>query len=65
MAKSTYIFDAKEWIITGRQAVKKLRSGNTKKMIEIRLVGAPDDDDVSYNKWVSPEELFHVTGDGE
>lgn len=65
MARTTYIFDGREWYLTGREALKDLkRSGKTKKMVEIRMIEAPaDDEDKSFNRWVFFDDLYAVTGD--
>ena len=62
MAKGSYIFESKEWVLTGRDAVKILASGKEKKLIEIKPIEITDPDDNSFNKWVSPEVLYHVNG---
>lgn len=59
---ATYVFEGREWVLTGREATRRLPSGKDKKLIEIRPVTA-DPSDQQYNKWVELPQLFHVIGD--
>jgi hypothetical protein len=63
MSKSTYIFESKEWVLTGRDAEKTLRSGKKRTVVEIKPVYVTDPDDNSQNKWVMMDALFYVSGD--
>lgn len=67
MAKATYIYGEREWVLTGREARKKSsREGaRTKEMVEIRPASVVDVEDTSHNKWVKMEDLYHVVGSAD
>lgn len=64
MPSATYIFGEREYVLTGREATKKMRSGRSEEKVEIRPVDVSDHSDRTFNKWVKMSELFLVH-DGE
>ncbi len=55
----TYVYEGKEWVLTGREAHRSLISGKLKRLVEIRPMSV-DPSDKSYNRWVEREELYTV-----
>jgi len=60
MSTSTYVYDGKEVVMTGRTAVKSMKSGNLKTLYEVRPVEAEPDQKM-YNQWVSMDDLYVIT----
>jgi len=58
--QKTYIHGETEFVLTGRQAEKRMRSGKTKTLVEIKPVFIKDESDMSMNRWVELESLFNV-----
>lgn len=56
----TYIYGEREYVLTGRVAVKTRQSGAEKELVEIRPVTVTDPEDRAYNKWVRKSELFDI-----
>lgn len=65
MSQATYIYGEREYVLTGREAVKHKRSGREESKVEIRPVDVTDPEDRTHNKWVKKSELFSVLGDEE
>lgn len=63
MAKATYIYGEREYVLTGRQATKHRQSGREDAKVEIRPVDVLDPEDRTHNKWVGMKDLYHVMGD--
>lgn len=63
MSSTTYIFGEREYVLTGREAVKKRRSGREEERVEIRPVDITDEEDRTHNKWVKRSDLFVVGGE--
>lgn len=63
MAKATYIFGEREYVLTGRQATKQKMSGREDAKVEIRPVDVLDPEDRTHNKWVSMKDLYHVSAE--
>lgn len=61
MSTATYIFGEREYVLTGRQAVKQRQSGKEEAKVEIRPVDVTDPEDKTHNKWVKKSELYHVS----
>lgn len=67
MTMKSFIYDKKEYVKTGRKAIKDEKTGikngeiqyATKEMIEIRPINVPEED-LSFNVWVNPADLFEV-----
>lgn len=59
---TTYVYEGQEYVLTGRSAVRKLRSSKELVVNEIRPIAAPKNDN-SYNKWVEISELYVVSGE--
>lgn len=59
---STYVYEKKEWVLTGRSAKKTIRHGKVRVLVEIRPVNA-DSSDNTYNQWVEQAELYSIIGD--
>lgn len=55
----SYVYDSKEHILTGRQAVRILRSGKKDVLIEIHPLDVPLEDS-TYNRWVSESDLYSI-----
>lgn len=67
MSEPTYIYGEREWVTTGREAVKRAKRSGAKdvSMVEIRPVHQTDLEDTSNNKWVKMEDLYYVIADIE
>ncbi len=63
--KQTFIYDGREFVMTGREAIKKRMSGRERKLVEIRPITVRDPEDTTYNKWVQESDLFHIGEVGE
>lgn len=59
MSNKTYVYDGKEFALTGRTANKKMPSGKIKTLYEIRPAEA-DPDYKTLNKWVTMDELYVI-----
>lgn len=59
--EKTYVYKGKEVVMTGRQATRKgRRSSNIVKVIyEVRPIDI-DEENKSYNEWVTKEELYEI-----
>jgi hypothetical protein len=55
----SYVYEGKEWVLTGREAHRTLPSGKIKKLIEIRPIDV-DPNEKLYNRWVEREELYTI-----
>ncbi len=52
-----YVHDGREVVLTGKSAEKKLRSGKTDTVVQIK---AANPEDGSFTKWVRMNELFEI-----
>jgi hypothetical protein len=59
MTEKTYVYEKKEYKLTGRTATKTLRSSKTKTLHEIRPSEA-DPTNNAYNVWVELDELYEI-----
>ena len=61
----TYVYKEKEWIPTGRQAIRSNKRDKNKddSLMELKPVDV-DKDDNSFNIWVRFEDLYHVKNVG-
>lgn len=57
--QATFVFEGKEYVLTGREARRQLPSGKDRILIEIRPLRA-DPDDLTDNKWVERKDLFVI-----
>lgn len=53
----SYVHEGKEVVLTGRKAQKKLRSGKSDEVVEIKPANPEDG---SFTKWVRMGELFEI-----
>lgn len=60
MNNKKYVFNGKEVIMTGRTAIKKLRSGREDILYEVKLLENVDISSTKYNEWVKMSELYEV-----
>lgn len=57
-----YIYEGREWVLTGRDAVKKsARTKKERRLVEIRPADV-DPIDTTYNKWVEMSDLYSING---
>lgn len=61
----TFIFEGREYVLTGRVAMKKSERGRERELVEIRPVTVRDLEDKTYNKWVRRAELFNISEIGD
>lgn len=64
MSSKTYVYDGKEMVLTGRTAIKEMKSGNNKTLHEIRPAEA-DPDYKTLNKWVEMKDLYEIVDDAK
>ena len=57
----TYVFEGREYVLTGRSAKRKTLTKKERILVEIKPASISDES-TDYNKWVSEEELFEVKG---
>ena len=60
----TYVYEFREYVLTGRSATKQTIANKTMYLVEIRPISA-DEYDTDLNKWVKIEDLFTVSNDSE
>jgi hypothetical protein len=66
-SEKTFVYDGKEWILTGRKAAKPIfhkRRVNdvigSVTVVEIAPIGIAGGDP-TFHKWVDPRELFYIS----
>lgn len=59
---TTYVYEAQEYVLTGRSAKRTLKSGKEIILNEIRPVSVKDAKDITYNKWAEMSDLYVVSG---
>lgn len=65
MLEKTWVYDGREYKLTGRVASQEIRPGKVKILLEIMALSFAKNSptNINYNKWVRQADLFTISGE--